>query len=248
MTIMKLSHFILAACIALGISVLTGLGIWQIQRLDWKEGLIKRVQQNLDNAPLTIEQIEQLRVAGEDFEYRPAIVSGTFDHSKEQHFFAPYKGQSGYFIYTPLTRENGQIVFINRGFVPYEIKEPGLRAAGQVGGIVTVKGLARSAPKERPNSAVYDNDLEKNVFHWKSITQMFGRAYDKTNVSRIPFFIDAGDETNPGGLPVGGVTRISFPNSHLQYAVTWFGLALALLCVGGYFLFTRVRQSDEANA
>ena len=60
----------------------------------------------------------------------------------------------------------------------------------------------------------------------------------------MPFFVDAGDAANPGGLPKGGVTLIEFPNSHLQYALTWFGLAGALLAVGGYFLFGRVRRNS----
>ncbi len=45
----------------------------------------------------------------------------------------------------------------------------------------------------------------------------------------VPFFIDADNKPNPGGLPIGGVTIIDFPNNHLQYAVTWYGLALALI-------------------
>ena len=53
----------------------------------------------------------------------------------------------------------------------------------------------------------------------------------------IPFFIDADATPNPGGLPIGGVTMVDLPNSHLQYAVTWFGLAAALAAVLGVWLW-----------
>jgi surfeit locus 1 family protein len=54
----------------------------------------------------------------------------------------------------------------------------------------------------------------------------------------VPFFIDADKAPNPGGLPVGGVTIIDLPNNHLQYALTWYGLAAALAAV----LILRLRR------
>ena len=63
----------------------------------------------------------------------------------------------------------------------------------------------------------------------------------------LPFFIDANDAANPGGLPVGGVTLIDLPNNHLQYAVTWYGLAGALVAVLGAWLL-RQRRTRVADA
>ena len=129
--------------------------------------------------------------------------------------------------------------------MPLQRKQLAGREKGQAAGEVTIIGLARSAPSAKPNSFVPDNDLGKNVYHWKSLPQMTANAFPEGGVDVVPLFVDANDAANPGGLPVGGVTLISFPNSHLQYAITWFGLALTLLGVGGFFLFGRLRQKSS---
>ena len=242
---MKLANIILAAAIAIGVVFLSGLGIWQVKRLAWKEALIERVETNLSAAPLTLAEIDTMRQRGEDIEYRPVKLAGEFDHSGEQHFFATHKGSPGYFVYTPLRLESGSFIFVNRGYVPLEQKASDGRSAGQVVGRVEIEGLARSAPDGKPNTFVPDNDLAKNVYYWKSLEQMTSQAFATADANAVmPFFVDAGDAANPGGLPKGGVTLIEFPNSHLQYAITWFGLAATLLVVGGFFLFGRIRGNS----
>jgi len=237
---MKLAHLFLLTCILAGIAFLSGLGLWQMQRLAWKQSLIERVQQGLQKAPVPIQQLEGLSDTW-DVEYQPSFVSGKFQHEGEQHYFITHKGEQGYFIYTPLELEDGRMLFVNRGFVPITHKDPSTRTQGQIVGMVRIEGLARSAPNEKPNSFVPNNDLVKNVYYWKSISEMAAQAYDKTEISTLGLFMDANAAPNPGGLPRGGVTRIEFINNHLQYALTWFGLAIALLCVGGLFLWSRMK-------
>lgn len=240
---MKIGNIILLVAIILGTAFLSGLGTWQLKRLAWKEGLVERVEQNLEKPALDISSIETLLAEGQDIEYRPVWVSGTFDHGREQHYFATHRGQPGYFVYTPLTRSDGRVVFINRGYVPLSVKGDANRQDGQVSGQVRITGLARTAPTEKPNRFVPENDLQKNVYHWKSLAEMTTQAYRQNSPAMTGFFIDADGSPNPGGLPLGGVTRIKFSNSHLQYALTWFGLAGALVIVGGYFLFGRLKSN-----
>jgi len=57
-----------------------------------------------------------------------------------------------------------------------------------------------------------------------------------------PYFIDADNAPNPGGLPVGGLTQIVFPNSHLSYALTWFGMAIMSLGMAGYLIVSEKRR------
>ena len=241
---MKISTIILATCILAGMAFLTRLGFWQMERLAWKEALIARVENNMNNKPLNVPQIEKMIGRGEDIEYRPATVTGRFLHHGEAHYFATHKSKPGYFVYTPLIQENGTVIMVNRGYVPMERKNRTTRKLGAIEGEVTINGLARSAPKKKPNIFVPDNDLEKNIFYWKSITQMLGLGIDKMNTPSNRFFIDADSAPNPGDLPVGGVTLIRFTNSHLQYALTWFGLAGALLVVGGIFLRSRTAKTN----
>lgn len=237
----------LVICILVGTAFLTSLGFWQMKRLAWKETLIGRVEAGLKKPPVRIDQIESVLEGGDDIEYRPAKATGVFLHDHEAHYFATHKSRPGFFIYTPLQLESGRLLLVNRGYVPMESKPVSKRLEGLVEGEVTVTGLARSAPKEKPNWNVPDNDLAKNIFYWKSLHEMAGLSLDETKHSFLPFFLDADDSPVPGNLPVGGVTLIQFPNNHLQYALTWFGLAGALLVVGAAFLRSRYTEAMDGG-
>jgi len=210
--------------------ILLALGTWQVQRLHWKEGLLARIDERLAAEPAPLDEMLGLYERGEDIDYSPTVLSGTFLHDRERHYLATWKGQSGFFVHTPLRLSDGKYIFVNRGFVPYDRKDPATRLQGQMGGETEIAGLARMAPAEKPSFLVPDNDLAKNIFYWKDLTAMARSAgLEQTEV--YPFYVDANDAPNPGGLPVGGVTLIDLPNNHLQYAVTWYGLAFALVCV-----------------
>lgn len=75
-----------------------------------------------------------------------------------------------------------------------------------------------------------DNDERANIFYWKDRTRM-AASVDLPEDRVLPFFLDADASPVAGGLPKGGVTQIDLPNNHLQYAITWYGLAVALVAV-----------------
>ena len=231
---------VVAATIAFfaALAILLSLGTWQVQRLHWKEQLLADMAARRIAAPVTLADIEAMVKKDEDIDYRPVTVSGVFANNKERHFFATWRGQTGYHVYTPLQLADGRFLFVNRGFTPYEAKEPEMRKQGQLTGEQTVTGLARARLAEKPSSIVPDNDLAKNIFYWKDLDAMAsstGIPADRL----VPFFVDAGDAPNPKGLPIGAVTQFDLPNNHLQYAVTWYGLAAALVGVGLYALLRR---------
>jgi surfeit locus 1 family protein len=211
---------------------LLALGTWQVQRLVWKEALLATIAARLQTAPAALDEIIVSKDAGEEIEYRPVRLAGRFRHDGEQFFFATHKGRTGYYVYTPFEVEGDRIIFVNRGFVDVDSKDPATRSQGQVGGPLALEGLARDRLAGKPSWAVPDNDLEKNVFYWKDLDAMAMNAgIDPAGARLVDFFVDADAAPNPGGQPIGGVTRISLPNNHLQYAITWYGLALALLGV-----------------
>jgi surfeit locus 1 family protein len=218
-----------AALVLLSLAILLALGTWQVERLYWKEGLLADIAERRTGEPVPLAEIERIAAAGEDIEYRRLSLSGTFDHAKERHFFATFEGRTGFYVYTPLTLDDRRTIFVNRGFVPYEMKEPSTRAAGEVPGEQTITGYARSRLAEKPSFIVPDNDLAKNIFYWKDLDAMAS----STGLSTvIPLFVDAdASVANPGGWPKGGVTQFGLSNNHLQYAVTWYGLAAALVAV-----------------
>ena len=220
-------------------ALLIALGSWQVQRLYWKDDLIAQIASRTQSQPLPLSEMEvKFRGTG-DVDYWPVTVSGTFVHEGERHFFATWEGQSGFYVYTPLKLEDGRFVLVNRGFVPYDFKNAAKRPVGQVTGTVDIVGLARNPLDGKPGSLVPDNDPAKNIFYWKDRDVMAATAGLPADAAVVPFFIDADKTANPGGLPVGGVTMVDMPNNHLQYAVTWYGLAAALLGVMGFWLLRR---------
>jgi surfeit locus 1 family protein len=228
------------------LGVLLALGTWQVERLAWKEALIARIHSRLAQPPQPLAEVVADAASGGDIEYRPVSVSGLFLHDRENFFFATHDGQSGWFVYTPLALDDGRFVFVNRGFVPYDRKPASTRGDGQIAGPVGISGLARSAPADKPSRLVPDNEPGANVYYWKDLAAMTAHAgLDPATV--LPLFVDADARPNPGGLPVGGVTIVDLPNSHLQYAVTWYGLALALVGVYVTMLLRRGRPDGTGR-
>lgn len=221
-------------------AVLIGLGTWQLQRLGWKNELLAAIEARRTSAPVKLGEVEKQFSATADVDYQAMRVSGEFLHDKEQFFFATFKGETGFYVYTPLRLADGRYIFVNRGFVPYELKDRAKRPL-EVLGNVAISGLARNPLPAKPSILVPDNDLGGNIYYWKDIAAMTANAgFDAVHV--VPFFLDADAAPNPGGLPRGGVTLIDLPNNHLQYAVTWYGLAAALVAVFGSLAWRRARR------
>lgn len=218
--------------VAPGLALLIGLGLWQIARLHQKEALIASVQAGLNSAPEPLNQLLAGDVASAEWHH--VRISGRFLHDKEQYLFAQGPmGATGVQVVTPFVQPDGKIVLVDRGFVPDGLRDPARRAGGQVAGPVSLTGVVRLADK--PGAFTPAADLKTRLWFVRDIPAMAKVA----GVSAVPVLIDADATPNPGGWPLGGQTRIDIPNDHLQYAVTWFALALALL--GVYFVYHHSR-------
>ncbi len=128
---------------------------------------------------------------------------------------------------TPLRREDGSLVLVNRGFVPGSRKDPATRQEGQVSGPVEVVGLLRLT--EPGGAFLRANDPGRDRWYSRDVAAI---AAAKGLPDTAPYFVDADAAPNPGGLPIGGLTVVAFPNNHLVYAITWYGLALMLAGFG----------------
>lgn len=232
---------------ALAFVVLCGLGAWQVERLQWKEALIARVEAALASDPVPAPgPADWPGLADGAAEYRPVTVRGTFDHAREIHVVYTLVepkgpvGGIGYQVFTPLRTDDGWWVYVNRGFVPRDRADPATRPDGQVAGETTVTGLLR-APGHRSWFMPSDDPAGNAWFSRDPV--LFAAAAGLPAAEVAPYVIDAMvDPSLPGGLPQGGETIVSFPNSHLQYAITWFGLALALAAVYVAFILKRGRR------
>jgi surfeit locus 1 family protein len=234
------ARLLLPTVVALaGLAILIGLGTWQLERKRWKEGLLAKVAARVDSAPVSLSEAERRMRAGEDIEYLHVSAVGRFQHGKERYLYAPVPGGLAWHVYTPLETAEGRIVWINRGAVPDAMKEPAKRGAGQLPGVQTVAGLVR-VQQGRARFAP-ENNAAGNVWYWPELGAMTASAFPQS-VSSLPLAIEADAHPEPpGGLPRGGVTRVALPNRHLEYALTWYGLALALVAVFSTFVFNRLR-------
>lgn len=238
---MKRDLTILSVLALASFAVLIGLGIWQMQRLAWKEGLIARIESRTQAEPVSLQRALQEWGDTGDIEYLRVKLTGSFLHEHERHLYSLLKGQSGWHIITPFKTPNGALVMVNRGFVPDQLKSPQTRAQGQVSDKVTLVGLAR-APGEK-GYFTPDNDAAKNTWYWRDLVAMAPLQPGEGQSGRlVPFFVDLEQNPVPGSWPKGGVTRVELPNKHLQYAGTWFGLAGVLLVVFCIYIAGRIRR------
>lgn len=237
----------LAALVAL--AILIGLGTWQLQRKAWKEDLIARIEARAHGEPGEIlPSSEWANWRADQDEFRRVRVTGTFLHQAETPVYGLAPGQQrgapaqGYYLMTPLRLPDGALVMVNRGFVPMELKDPAKRPESQPSGEVTVTGLVR-APEER-NAFTPVDDPAKNAWFARD-PQAIAQARNAGSVA--PFYVEADATANPGGWPKGGQTRLDLPNNHLQYALTWYGIALTLVGVFVAFAWRRLHPESQPS-
>lgn len=239
-------HFLLLACALIGMGLLSGLGVWQLQRLAWKETVLAQISARRDALPQALPpQKDWAKVNPDDYDYRHVIMRGVFDHARESFLFrASATGEAGegpgYEVLTPLALDDGGTVIVNRGFAPAELKEPARRAAGQVAGEVTISGLMRR-PEAR-NAFTPADEPDKNLWFTRDPAALAAH-WGLQGVA--PFSVDADTTPNPGGWPKGGATVMKIPNNHLAYALTWFALAATLAAVTAVFIANRERTPKD---
>lgn len=227
-------NFLLLTIFAgLALSILIGLGTWQVQRMSWKEALIADIERQMQAEPVALPVVLDDPAV---WEFRRVSLTGRFHHDKERHVYRPGpKGGAGYHVFTPFERRSGGFIMVNRGWVAESVKAQELREEGQVRGDVTVTGVLRQKEIPPSFSARILGEAEQNIFYlaWpKELAATVG-------IDVPDYYVAADDSANPGGWPIGGVTRVDLPNNHLQYALTWYGLAAALIGVYAVLAYNR---------
>jgi surfeit locus 1 family protein len=222
----KLRPLFWPTVISLPIFVLSlGLGIWQMERREWKRDILDRIAHNQAAPVMPFDRL--IEGAPLAFEYGRVRVSGTFVHDEEFHLAArSLKNKVGMQIVTPLRLDDGRIVLFDRGWVPSEQKDGAKRPAGQLVGKVDLIGVVRR--NQVQGRFTPDNVPDKNVWFHVDVPAMRKLAGGTPDPKLDVFFLEADATPNPGGIPVGGQTRLDIPNDHLQYAITWFLVSVAL--------------------
>jgi surfeit locus 1 family protein len=208
------------ACIA--------LGVWQLERLQWKLALIAQVQRNLQVPPVSADEALAL---GSQAQYRRVALAGRFDNSKEAYVFGTdASGAPAYHVIAPFTLRDGRALLVDRGIVPERLRDPRTRPAGELSGEQHIVGVWR-AP-DAPGLFTPAPNPAKRIWYGRDVA---GIAHADRVKLAAPVIVEADAAPNPGGWPKGGQTVVAFRNEHLQYAVTWFGLAAVVL--GGWLAY-----------
>ena len=212
----------IGAAAVLVFAALVALGAWQLHRLRWKLDLIAAVDARVHAPtspappPSTWPSITAHADAYRHIEARGVFLDG------ETAVQAVTERGAGFWILTPLRTDTGFIVLVNRGFVPLDRRAPASHSRPS-SGEVTVAGLLRLS---EPNGAfLRSNDPAADRWYSRDVAAI---AAARHLGSIAPYFIDAGALPGASDVPVGGLTVIAFPNNHLIYALTWFGLAAML--------------------
>ena len=221
---------VLALATLAALVALLALGAWQLERRAWKRALIAEAELNSNGPAIAFDEAVARARAGERAEYQRVELRGVFAHDLEARIFGTEGGAAGAYLFTPLDApapDGGRrFVYVNRGFVPETVD------AGSVSrpeGEVRVEGLFRAGEVRTGFSAFFAPEDQPSDNLWFTRDPLRLAAHH--GLETVPFLIDSAGLESAGSWPKGGTTRLDFPNRHLEYALTWFGLAGALLAV-----------------
>jgi surfeit locus 1 family protein len=229
-----------------GVTILIGLGVWQLDRKVWKENLIASVTARLTKPPADLPPPgtwATLKPEGNEFtrvtfpaEFLPGEEALVYSAGSA---FRPDITAPGYWVFAPARLSGGSIVLVDRGYVPPDRKAPASRGDGAPRGSIDIVGVMRW-PETRGTFTPAD-DVKDNVWYLRDLKAM-AEAHHWGPVA--PFYIEQESPVPPGGLPKPGKLAVELPDNHLQYALTWFGLALGLAGVYVVWLARRIAGRD----
>ena len=222
-------------------TVFVSLGTWQLQRRAWKLDLISRVEAQLAKTPVAAPERDQWQRIGQQDAYLPVTITGIYPDSGETLVQAMTALGSGYWVISPLQRDDGSFVLINRGFVDSAHRAPTSRPQPQQAEPVTIGGLLRLS--EPGGRVLRPNRPAENRWYSRDVTAI-GKVLKLPVEDLAPYFIDANALTSAAAWPVGGLTVVKFRNTHLIYAITWYTLALLTLVATSI----AVRKDNQTHA
>ena len=194
------------------VSILLGLGAWQLHRMDWKEGLLAEIAARMTAAPVSLpaepregaHQFLQIRLEGRLMREELYVLTSRRPHGP------------GFKVISPFLLEDGRRIMVDRGFVPEAEKDPASRAEEPDMGLAAATGTL-FWPNEL-DSFTPDPDLAKSLWFARDLPSM------ATALEAEPVLVSL---TTPltGRWPEPAPVAHAIPNNHFNYALTWFALA-----------------------
>ena len=236
-----------------GIAILAGLGSWQVMRLQWKLDLIEKRSSSLTGNPVTIYDIEAGMEHGYDVDFLRVRLNGRYRHDATRYVYRARGKWPGYQVITPFIDNSGFIVFVDRGFIDQRmLAKPIAGDTRKPEGELTVTGVTRNRASDR-NMFSPAADAEKGIWYWYDLVGISAsmpsgllEGYDGPEPITSAMFVqlEPGGEPGSGKWPDPEDLKVELPNNHLQYAFTWYALALVLAAMS--WLFIRKRRSETS--
>ncbi|MEN8894346.1 MAG: SURF1 family protein [Planktotalea arctica] len=204
-----------------GSAILISLGVWQMQRLTWKEAILADIETRITAAPVAIPAMPD-PVADK---YLPVTARGEITGDEVHVLVSQKQIGAGYRIIAAFELLDGRRVLLDRGFVKVQQKE-----AMRPTGMSQVVGNLHW-PDEK-GSSIPEPDLKAEIWFARDVPALAAHLNTEP-VLIIARNVDLADDP-VAPLPVDSA---SIPNDHLQYALTWFSLALIWMVMTLAFLW-----------
>lgn len=213
-----------------GVAILVSLGVWQMQRLAWKEGVLSDIEARISAAPVALPEALEPQAD----RYLPVELNGRYFPGALRVLVSQKRIGAGYRVISPFELEDGRRVLVDRGFIKVNREVPDAPA-----GVVTLTGNLHW-PDDR-NSSTPDNDVAGNTWFARDLGQM------AEVLGTEPILVVMRDmSAQDAGVTPLPVDTSAIPNDHLQYAVTWFSLAAIWAVMSGFFIW-RMRRGPKGE-
>lgn len=204
----------------LGLAILLGLGLWQVQRLAWKEDRLQTIQTRITTAPVPLPDAPN---ADQD-SYRAVTLRGEIEDTELHVFWVTKEAATGYRIIAPLVTAQGRRVLLDRGFVPAAAKDrPRMSGASAV--------IGNLLWPDEGDWTTPAPELDTNILYARDVGYMAKR------LGTEPVLVVARSVSPETAVRPQPVTTVGIPNNHLQYAITWFSLAFIWAAMTASFLW-----------
>lgn len=213
-----------------GAAMLISLGVWQVQRLAWKEGVLTGIEKRIAAEPVSMPENPN----PDADQYLPVRITGMLGQPPLRVLVSRKQIGAGYRLITTLSTDK-RTILVDLGFIKVDQPIPAFTDAP-----VTVTGNL-NWPDDR-NGSTPENDVAGNIWFARDVDEMAGML----GAEPVLLVLRHTSETDPVATPLP-VDTAAIPNDHLSYAITWFSLAAIWLVMTGYFLWrtTRKPKGDE---
>jgi surfeit locus 1 family protein len=227
-----------------GFAFLAGLGTWQLQRLTAKQELIRQMDERRVQNPVDLGEAVNLAETTGDVDYLPIKVRGRFAQDKEILMLTTFEGNPGWRVITPFVSDKGTVVLVDRGVIPDK-----LRAAPDSRIVTGDQEIAGYALWHRAGQSLFDpeNDVAGNKWFWWDVPAMLSEISIGEGLKTAPFILHLDPKPNDPSFPRPVAPGETLRNNHLQYAITWFALALVLALFAGLAIRNDRKQGGRTG-